>query len=405
MIYDSDAAGQNAMKKGILLALEEGLEVKLLELPDGEDPDSFVKQFGKESFDDIKHMNSKDFVDFLLAKAATEGRLEAPISLARVINELIEAIAHIPDTIQRQVYIQHLHQKTQQYRKGTDHELFQELDRALRDRAVQKERAQQRQRNQQARNHHQQNQPATHLTESEGERVDKGRSLAAGLEHGHPLYTNENAGRHAELDSMGYGVDEYRTGPIKSVPKPHYEKELIRIMISFGRDMVGYVGALANEKLFEDQELQAFYLDIIERYKAEKSFGIDYFSRQPSPYPELVGDIFLEIHTASTRHHEKTGIEFKKDKDPYRSVKGCLKALEISYFKRKRAELAERFKSADTHEKKEIVALQSEIQKKITERENRDSEDLYPDPLGKKGENLRPKSFHYVMKKDREKKE
>ena len=75
MIYDSDAAGQNAMKKGILLALEEGLEVKLLELPDGEDPDSFVKQFGKESFDDIKHMNSKDFVDFLLSKAATEGRL------------------------------------------------------------------------------------------------------------------------------------------------------------------------------------------------------------------------------------------------------------------------------------------------------------------------------------------
>ena len=405
MIYDSDAAGQNAMKKGILLALEEGLEVKLLELPDGEDPDSFVKQFGKESFDDIKHMNSQDFVDFLLAKAATEGRLEAPISLARVINELIEAIAHIPDTIQRQVYIQHLHQKTQQYRKGTDHELFQELDRALRERAVQKERAQQRQRNHQARNQHQQNQPATHRTESEGERVDKGRSLAAGLEHGHPLYTNENAGRHAELDSMGYGVDEYRTRPIKSVPKPHYEKELIRIMISFGRDMVGYVGALANEKLFEDQELQAFYLDIIERYKAEKSFGIDYFSRQPSPYPELVGDIFLEIHTASTRHHEKTGIEFKKDKDPYRSVKGCLKALEISYFKRKRAELAERFKSADTHEKKEIVALQSEIQKKITERENRDSEDLYPDPLGKKGENLRPKSFHYVMKKDREKKE
>ena len=75
-------------------------------------------------------MKSQDFVDFLLAKAATEGRLEAPISLARVINELIEAIAHIPDTIQRQVYIQHLHQKTQQYRKGTDHELFQELDRS-----------------------------------------------------------------------------------------------------------------------------------------------------------------------------------------------------------------------------------------------------------------------------------
>jgi DNA primase len=405
MIYDSDAAGQNAMKKGILLALEEGLEVKLLELPDGEDPDSFVKQFGKESFDDFKHKKSQDFVDFLLAKAATEGRLEAPISLARVINELIEAVAHIPDTIQRQVYIQHLHQKTQQYRKGTDRELFQELDRALRERAVQKERAQQRLRNQEARNQHGRNQQASNRFDDIAGRGELGRSVPDALQYGHPVYRDEDAGRYAELDPRGFDGDGFRTAAIKQVPKPHYEKELIRIMISFGRDMVGYVGGLANEKLFEDQELRVFYLDIIERYKAEESFGIEYYSRQKSPYPELVGDIFLEIHTASTRHHEKTGIEFKKDKDPYRSVKGCLKALEINYFKRKRADLAERFKSADTQEKKEIVALQSEIQKKITDREQRDSEELYPDPVGKKGESLSPKSFHYVMKKDREKKD
>ena len=405
MIYDSDAAGQNAMKKGILLALEEGLEVKLLELPDGEDPDSFVKQFGKESFDNIKHKKTQDFVDFLLAKAATEGRLEAPISLARVINELIEAVAHIPDTIQRQVYIQHLHQKTQQYRKGTDRELFQELDRALRERAVQKERAQQRQRNQEARNRQGRNQQASNRFDDMEGSGELGRTVPDALEYGHPVYSDEDAGRYAELDPRGFDEDGFRTVAIKQVPKPHYEKELIRIMISFGRDMVGYVGGLANEKLFEDQELRLFYLDIIERYKAEQSIGIEYYSRQQSPYPELVGDIFLEIHTASTRHHEKTGIEFKKDKDPYRSVKGCLKALEINYFKRKRAELADRFKSADTQEKKEIVALQSEIQKKITDREQRDSEELYPDPVGKKGESLSPKSFHYVMKKDREKKD
>ena len=405
MIYDSDAAGQNAMKKGILLALEEGLEVKLLELPDGEDPDSFVKQFGKESFDDIKHKKSQDFVDFLLAKAATEGRLEAPISLARVINELIEAVAHIPDTIQRQVYIQHVHQKTQQYRKGTDRELFQELDRALRERAVQKERAQQRQRNQEARNRQGRNEQASNRFDNMEGSGEFGITAPYASEYAHPVYSDEVAGRYAEMDPKGVGGDGFRTAAIKQVPKPHYEKELIRIMISFGRDMVGYVGGLANEKLFEDQELRLFYLDIIERYKAEESFGVDYYSRQPSPYPELLGDIFLEIHTASTRHHEKTGIEFKKDKDPYRSVKGCLKALEINYFKRKRAELAERFKSADTQDKKEIVALQSEIQKKITDREQRDSEALYPDPVGKKGESLSPKSFHYVMKKDREKKD
>tara|TARA_B100000575_G_scaffold294611_1_gene312184 strand:+ start:9642 stop:11744 length:2103 start_codon:yes stop_codon:yes gene_type:complete len=395
MIYDSDAAGQNAMKKGILLALEEGLEVKLLELPDGEDPDSFVKQFGKESFDDIKHKNTQDFVDFLIAKAATEGRLEAPISLAKVINELIEAVAHIPDIIQRQIYIQHLHQKTQKYRKGTDHELFQELERVLRDRAAQKERAQQRERNKKSVNRYGFNGVDSQL----------GHALPEVLGYEHSTESAENEIRFSPLDEMDIKGGKFGTMSNKKVSKPHYEKELIRIMISFGREMVGYVGALANEKLFEDQELRLFYLDIIERYKAEQSFGVEHYSRQQSPYPELVGDIFLEIHTASTRHHEKTGVEFKKDKDPYRSVKGCLKALEISYFKRKRAELAEQFKSADLSNKKEIVGLQSEIQKKITDREQRDSEELYPDPVGKKGENQSPKRFHYVMKKDRRKNE
>ena len=268
MIYDSDAAGQNAMKKGILLALEEGLEVKLLELPDGEDPDSFVKQFGKESFDDIKHKKSQDFVDFLLAKAATEGRLEAPISLARVINELIEAVAHIPDTIQRQVYIQHVHQKTQQYRKGTDRELFQELDRALRERAVQKERAQQRQRNKEARNRQGRNEQASNRFDNMEGSGEFGITAPYASEYAHPVYSDEVAGRYAEMDPKGVGGDGFRTAAIKQVPKPHYEKELIRIMISFGHDMVGYVGGLANEKLFEDQELRLFYLDIIERYKA-----------------------------------------------------------------------------------------------------------------------------------------
>ena len=393
MIYDSDAAGQNAMKKGILFALEEGLEVKLLELPDGEDPDSFVKKFGKDSFDDFKHKNSQDFIDFLIAKAATEGRLEAPISLAKVINELIAAVAHIPDTIQRQIYIQHLHQKTQKYRKGTDHELFQELDRVLRDRAAQKERAQQRERNQKSANRYGLNRVNSQLV----------RTSPEVLGYEDSVHNAENEMRFSALDDKH--VEGNRLGIMsnKKVSKPHYEKELIRIMISFGREMVGYVSALANEKLFEDQELRLFYLDIIERYKAEKSFGVEHYSRQQSPYPELMGDIFLEIHTASSRHHEKTGVEFKKDKDPYRSVKGCLKALEINYFRRKRAELAEQFKSADLSNKKEIVALQSEIQKKITDLEQRDSEELYPDPVSKKVENQSPKRFHYVMKKDRKK--
>src|SRR5690554_2821242 len=131
MIYDSDNAGQNAMKRGIDIALTEGMEVQLLELPEGQDPDSFVKQFGKESFLDLKSDESCDFVDFLIMKAEEEGRVENPVQLKKVITEIIEAIAHIPDEIQRQVYVQHLHQKTQKFRRGTDRDLFIELERIL----------------------------------------------------------------------------------------------------------------------------------------------------------------------------------------------------------------------------------------------------------------------------------
>jgi DNA primase len=377
MIYDSDDAGQNAMKKGILLALDEGLEVQLLELPDGEDPDSFVKQFGPESFLDMVQKTQMDFVDFLLLKAQEEGRLQAPISLAKVISELIEAIAHIPDTIQRQVYIQHLHQRTQQYRKGTDHELFEELERALRERKAQKERAQRREK----RNISPQNTPA-------------------------PPFQDHELGP-VPIDSEGIPIDglyppstNIQSKP--STPKPHYEKELIRLMISFGRPMVQYVGGLTNERLFEDSELKAFFEDIIQRYKEELDFSVQHYASREAPYPALVGDIFTEIHTASHRHSEKTGIEFKKDRDPYRTVKSTLKALEIHYYKVKRAELAEQFKIATPEEKKELVGVQAEIQKKITQRESTDSELLYPDPEGAEDGSTRAKSFHYVMKKDRE---
>ena len=131
MIYDADSAGQNAMKRGIDIALAEGMEVQLLELPDGEDPDSFVKQYGKESFDELKQKEASDFVDFLMLKADEDGRLDKPIQLARVISEILEAISNIKESIQRQVYVQHLHQKTQKFRRGTDRDLFEELDRIL----------------------------------------------------------------------------------------------------------------------------------------------------------------------------------------------------------------------------------------------------------------------------------
>lgn len=139
------------MKRGINIALAEGMEVQLLELPDGEDPDSFVKQFGKESFDELKQKKAQDFVDFLMLKADEEGRLEKPTELAKVISEILEAIANISESIQQQLYVQHLHQKTQKFLRGSDRDLFDELDRVLARKQKQKEKERFRAKKQQER--------------------------------------------------------------------------------------------------------------------------------------------------------------------------------------------------------------------------------------------------------------
>lgn len=387
MIYDSDSAGQNAMKRGIDIALAGGMEVQLLELPTGEDPDSFVKQFGKESFDEIKTKESKDFVDFLMLKAEEEGRLEQPMQQAKVIREILGTIASIPDSLQRQVYVQHLHQRTQRFRKGTDRELFEDLERILAEKQREKERSQRREERRNQPIQHDPNEPPP-FSDSDFIMTDEEGFVSDDF-GGMPV---ENPG--LPPSSVGRLSSSARK-------KPHYEKELIRLMISYGRDMVEYICSLTNSRLFEDDELRMFYDDIVEQYKNDGDISIKHYTAQDDPFPRLTGDVLLEQHSASERHHEKIGVKFQKDKNPYRTSKSSIKALELSFFKRKREELAEKFKTAEDDEKREIIQIQADIQAKITHREKTDSDDLYPDPDGTAENVVNDKVFEYKMKSDR----
>src|SRR5690554_686017 len=104
IIYDGDAAGIKASLRGIDLVLEEGMNVKVLLLPDGEDPDSFAKKMGASGFQKYINENETDFIRFktnLLLKNAEKD----PVAKARLISEVIRSVAMIPDTITRSVYI------------------------------------------------------------------------------------------------------------------------------------------------------------------------------------------------------------------------------------------------------------------------------------------------------------
>jgi DNA primase len=104
MLYDGDAAGIKAALRGTDLILEEGMNVRVVVLPDSEDPDSFVRKKGADGFTQFLKENRKDLILFKTSLLAEEAKKD-PIKKAALIRDILESIGKIPDAIQRSVYV------------------------------------------------------------------------------------------------------------------------------------------------------------------------------------------------------------------------------------------------------------------------------------------------------------
>jgi DNA primase len=104
ILYDGDAAGIKAALRGLDLALEQDLNVKIALLPDGHDPDSYVQKEGSEAFLDYVDKNAKDFILFKTNLLLEETKGD-PIKKAALIKDIVSSIAKIPDTIKRSMYV------------------------------------------------------------------------------------------------------------------------------------------------------------------------------------------------------------------------------------------------------------------------------------------------------------
>ncbi len=105
IIYDGDGAGIKAALRGIGLVLKEGMNVKVVLLPDGQDPDDFARRHTLDEVRDHIAQNEQDFINFktdlLIEEAGND-----PIARANLINDIADTIALIPDAVVRAVYIQ-----------------------------------------------------------------------------------------------------------------------------------------------------------------------------------------------------------------------------------------------------------------------------------------------------------
>jgi DNA primase len=104
VLFDGDPAGLKASFRGIDMILEGGLNVKAVVLPEGEDPDSYVRKLGGSQFKAYLAEHEQDFISFKTAVFREETEKD-PIRRAEVIREIVQSISKIPDPIQRQVYV------------------------------------------------------------------------------------------------------------------------------------------------------------------------------------------------------------------------------------------------------------------------------------------------------------
>ena len=105
ILYDGDAAGMKASLRGIDLVLKEGLNVKVVTFPEGEDPDSFAKSHSSSEVSAYLAGNAQDFLVFKSALLMAEVGAD-PVKKAASIHEIVESIALVPDHVLRSLYIQ-----------------------------------------------------------------------------------------------------------------------------------------------------------------------------------------------------------------------------------------------------------------------------------------------------------
>ncbi len=104
ILYDGDAAGIKAALRGLDLVLEKDMNVKVVLLPEGEDPDSYLQNVGAAAFKEYMASQAKDFIlfktDLLLSEVGSD-----PVKRAGLVRDIVESIARVPDPFKRAFYI------------------------------------------------------------------------------------------------------------------------------------------------------------------------------------------------------------------------------------------------------------------------------------------------------------
>jgi len=110
VVYDADLAGQNASRRAIELLVENDLSVSVLELPYGDDPDTYIQKNGIDGFERLLN-NRLSIIDYIAERYETDGKMSSPEGKTEFVREIIGLIAKMRDAIKRDFYIKGIAEK------------------------------------------------------------------------------------------------------------------------------------------------------------------------------------------------------------------------------------------------------------------------------------------------------
>ncbi len=110
VLFDADSAGQKAALRSIEILLKQNFEVKVISLPKGEDPDSYMNKFGKEKFEEELH-HSKNFLEYQTAQFEEQGLFEDPAKMTIAIRELVQTLSLVSDELKRSLLLKTISKK------------------------------------------------------------------------------------------------------------------------------------------------------------------------------------------------------------------------------------------------------------------------------------------------------
>jgi len=145
LLYDGDAAGQKAALRGTDMLLARGMRIKILLLPDNEDPDSFARKHNATEFREYVNSHQVDFITFKTNLLLNEAQGD-PDKMSDLIRSIVESIAVVPEEIERSVYIHRCCERLQVDEKMLIREVHRTRKRNWEQKQREKEQAEQRRR-------------------------------------------------------------------------------------------------------------------------------------------------------------------------------------------------------------------------------------------------------------------